>query len=132
MRSAGWQTALPFYDDSFDFVRIAHVGLGVPEHMWAQLVEEATRVLAPGCMLEIVDSNLSVVRSRPTATAMGEDGEVEADEDPFAMVDKCFEAVLEKRWVSERRSSLPSMPTVLVPPTRPGVSANDLATVQTR
>ena len=59
---------LPFPDDSFDFVRLASVSLGVPgellrwemcprrdaelsysEYSWLALVDEAVRVLRPGC-----------------------------------------------------------------------------------
>lgn len=37
----------PFEDNSFDFVRLAFLGMGVPEQAWGQLFEEATRVLKP-------------------------------------------------------------------------------------
>lgn len=39
---------LPFDDARFNLVRIANVSLGMPEHKWQDLIEEAVRVLAPG------------------------------------------------------------------------------------
>ncbi|ORY88741.1 hypothetical protein BCR35DRAFT_204518 [Leucosporidium creatinivorum] len=90
---------LPFDDDRFDFVRIANVGLGVPEHMWAQLIEEATRVLSPGCHLEVVEHNFAVLRKRPlikTPKAFS----VAYQEDPDAVIDECFDAVLEERFIN--------------------------------
>lgn len=46
---------LPFRTGAFDYVHMRFIGLGVPEHAWPQLLEEACRVLKSGGKLEIVD-----------------------------------------------------------------------------
>ncbi|KIY43978.1 hypothetical protein FISHEDRAFT_52130 [Fistulina hepatica ATCC 64428] len=43
---------LPFLDESFDYVRIMDIGLGVPED------EEVSRVMKPGAVIEVVEGNL--------------------------------------------------------------------------
>ena len=98
---------LPFDDGRFDFVRIASIGLGgVPEDLWAQLIEEAARVLTPGGHLEVFEHNFAVLRQRPPMQtpnplrAMPED-------DPDAVIDDCFDAVLEQRFINPRMSSTP-------------------------
>ncbi|KAI0091190.1 S-adenosyl-L-methionine-dependent methyltransferase [Irpex rosettiformis] len=49
---------LPFKANSFDFVRICCIGLGVPEDEWQTLLQEVTRVLKPGAFVEIVEEDL--------------------------------------------------------------------------
>ena len=46
---------LPFGTGAFDYVHMRLIGLGVPEHAWPHLLEEACRVLKSGGKLEIVD-----------------------------------------------------------------------------
>lgn len=46
---------LPFGTGAFDYVHMRFIGLGIPEHAWPQLIEEACRVLKRGGKLEIVD-----------------------------------------------------------------------------
>ncbi|ORX39928.1 hypothetical protein BD324DRAFT_648546 [Kockovaella imperatae] len=52
---ADFLTSLPYDAGVFDYVHIRFVGLGVPEPKWGDLLEEATRVLAKGGTLEIVE-----------------------------------------------------------------------------
>ncbi|KAF9052510.1 hypothetical protein BDZ89DRAFT_1005460 [Hymenopellis radicata] len=70
---------LPFPPDHFDFVRIARIGLGVPEDEWQYVLEEVARVMKPGAPLEILEEDLifpcsepirqkSPPRSRPSLT----------------------------------------------------------------
>lgn len=47
--------ALPFPDRTFEFVRMANLGLCIPLLKWEGVLKEAARVLAPGGRLELVD-----------------------------------------------------------------------------
>lgn len=58
--------ALPFDSESFDYVHMRFIGLGVPEAAWPRLLDEACRVLRVGGKLEIVDASL---QNSPTPTA---------------------------------------------------------------
>ncbi|KAF8907313.1 hypothetical protein CPB84DRAFT_302751 [Gymnopilus junonius] len=49
---------LPFESDYFDFVRIAGLGLAIPEDEWQTLLEEVHRVMRPGAVLEIIEEDL--------------------------------------------------------------------------
>ena len=50
---------LPFDDESFDFVHLRFVGLGIPETAWENLLEECARVLKKGTgILEVSTSYL--------------------------------------------------------------------------
>ncbi|EPQ52800.1 hypothetical protein GLOTRDRAFT_140421 [Gloeophyllum trabeum ATCC 11539] len=49
---------LPFPSAHFDFVRMASIGLGVPEDEWQDLLEEIYRILKPGAYLEVVEDDL--------------------------------------------------------------------------
>ncbi|KAK7050896.1 hypothetical protein VNI00_005008 [Paramarasmius palmivorus] len=49
---------LYFPPDYFDFVRIARIGLGVPEDEWQSVLEEVYRVMKPGAVLEIIEEDL--------------------------------------------------------------------------
>lgn len=49
---------LPFPDSSFDFVRFAHGGTGVPEVKWQEVIDETRRVAGKG-LVEIIDGSLS-------------------------------------------------------------------------
>ncbi|KAJ3572211.1 hypothetical protein NP233_g3236 [Leucocoprinus birnbaumii] len=50
---------LPFPDRSFDFVRMANLGLAIPHERWSFAVAEARRVLTAGGQLEIIDDEIS-------------------------------------------------------------------------
>ncbi|KAF7794797.1 hypothetical protein EIP86_005939 [Pleurotus ostreatoroseus] len=49
---------LPFDSDTFDFVRISGIGLGVPEDEWQDLFQEVSRIMKPGAVLEIMEEDL--------------------------------------------------------------------------
>ncbi|KAG7089484.1 hypothetical protein E1B28_011164 [Marasmius oreades] len=49
---------LHFPPDYFDLVRIARIGLGVPEDEWQFVLEEVLRVMKPGAVLEIIEEDL--------------------------------------------------------------------------
>ncbi|ESK94713.1 hypothetical protein Moror_14272 [Moniliophthora roreri MCA 2997] len=49
---------LHFPPDYFDLVRIARIGLGVPEDEWQFVLEEVSRVMKPGAVLEIIEEDL--------------------------------------------------------------------------
>jgi hypothetical protein len=49
---------LPFPDEHFDFVRMSNLGLAIPQHRWAHVLQEARRVLAFGGRLEVIDDEL--------------------------------------------------------------------------
>jgi SAM-dependent methyltransferase len=49
----------PFPDANFDMVRWSFLGDAMPESLWADLVEEATRVTAPDGIVEVRTSSLS-------------------------------------------------------------------------
>ncbi|TFK49957.1 hypothetical protein OE88DRAFT_298672 [Heliocybe sulcata] len=49
---------LPFPSAHFDYVRIAGVGLGVPEDEWQDLLEGIFRILQPGGHLEVIEDDL--------------------------------------------------------------------------
>ncbi|KAK2463439.1 hypothetical protein APHAL10511_004525 [Amanita phalloides] len=48
---------LPFLPDHFDFVHISWIGLGVPENEWQSLLEEVSRVMKPGAIIEIIEED---------------------------------------------------------------------------
>ncbi|KDR78877.1 hypothetical protein GALMADRAFT_244511 [Galerina marginata CBS 339.88] len=49
---------LPFSSNCFDFVRIAGLGLAIPEDEWQAVLEEVHRVMKPGAVLEIIEDDL--------------------------------------------------------------------------
>ncbi|KAI8058056.1 S-adenosyl-L-methionine-dependent methyltransferase [Syncephalis plumigaleata] len=49
---------LPFADESFDFVHMRDLGIGVPSDVWAKLLSELLRVTKPGGRVEICDSDM--------------------------------------------------------------------------
>ncbi|KAI0685514.1 hypothetical protein BC835DRAFT_1421158 [Cytidiella melzeri] len=63
--------SLPFKANSFDFVRICGVGLGVPEDEWQDLLQEVARVLKPGAFVEIVEEDLIFPASADTVKEIG-------------------------------------------------------------
>lgn len=56
---------LPFPPDHFDFVRVARIGLGVPEDEWQYVLEEVSRVMKPGAPIELLEEDLIFPCSRP-------------------------------------------------------------------
>ncbi|KAF5367526.1 hypothetical protein D9758_003609 [Tetrapyrgos nigripes] len=61
---------LPFPSSHFDFVRVARLGLAVPEDEWQFVLEEISRVMKSGAILEIIEEDLifpycQSARSRP-------------------------------------------------------------------
>lgn len=60
---------LPFGDAKFDYVRVGHLGAGVPEPKWTHVLDEAGRVLAPHGVLEIADADIVVDLRRVTASS---------------------------------------------------------------
>ncbi|KAF8964930.1 hypothetical protein BDZ97DRAFT_1814044 [Flammula alnicola] len=49
---------LPFPSNHFDCVRMAGLGLAIPEDEWQFVLEEIHRVMTPGAVLEIIEENL--------------------------------------------------------------------------
>ncbi|KIY67262.1 hypothetical protein CYLTODRAFT_422673 [Cylindrobasidium torrendii FP15055 ss-10] len=49
---------LPFPPDHFDFVRIARVGLAIPEDEWQYVLEEVARTMKLGAPVEILEEDL--------------------------------------------------------------------------
>jgi SAM-dependent methyltransferase len=60
---------LPYDSGVFDMVHIRFVGLGVPETHWAELLDEAVRVLRPGGVIEIVEMSCEPPPSAPASVA---------------------------------------------------------------
>ncbi|KAK0235952.1 hypothetical protein EDD85DRAFT_622006 [Armillaria nabsnona] len=56
---------LPFPPDHFDFVRVARIGLGVPEDEWQYVLEEVSRVMKPGAPIELLEEDLIFPCPRP-------------------------------------------------------------------
>ncbi|KAF7784174.1 hypothetical protein Agabi119p4_339 [Agaricus bisporus var. burnettii] len=50
--------SLPFPDQSFDFVRLADLGLAIPHEKWSFVISEARRVLTVGGQIEVIDDQL--------------------------------------------------------------------------
>jgi ubiquinone/menaquinone biosynthesis C-methylase UbiE len=50
---------LPFESDSFDFVHLRFVGLGIPETAWEGLLDECARVLKPNTGILEVSQRLT-------------------------------------------------------------------------
>lgn len=48
---------LPFPPSYFDFVRIANIGLGVPEDEWQSVFEEVFRIMKPGAVIEVTEED---------------------------------------------------------------------------
>ncbi|KAF9454137.1 hypothetical protein P691DRAFT_810855 [Macrolepiota fuliginosa MF-IS2] len=51
-------TKLPFEDDEFDHVHVSMIAKAVPENKWGNLLEEISRVLAPGGSCEVVEDDV--------------------------------------------------------------------------
>lgn len=49
---------LPFESGHFDFIRLCCLGMGVPEDEWQDLLQEVSRVLKPGGIVEIIEEDL--------------------------------------------------------------------------
>ncbi|KAF9485172.1 S-adenosyl-L-methionine-dependent methyltransferase [Pholiota conissans] len=49
---------LPFPGNHFDFVRMAGLGLAIPEDEWQSVLEEIHRVMKPKAVLEIIEEDL--------------------------------------------------------------------------
>ncbi|EIW69448.1 hypothetical protein TREMEDRAFT_62314 [Tremella mesenterica DSM 1558] len=64
---ANFLQCLPYDTGVFDMVHIRFIGLGVPEDKWADLLEEATRVLKPGGKLEIVEMSYTLSSAVPSS-----------------------------------------------------------------
>ncbi|KAF9073461.1 hypothetical protein BDP27DRAFT_1289309 [Rhodocollybia butyracea] len=69
---------LPFPSNQFDFVRMARIGLAVPEDEWQFVLEEVSRVMKPGAVLEIFEEDLifpycEAARRRPRPTPLAMD-----------------------------------------------------------
>ncbi|KAL1406898.1 hypothetical protein Q8F55_006310 [Vanrija albida] len=60
---------LPYEAGSFDMVHMRFLGLGVPETRWAELLDEAMRVLKPGGVLEIVEMSFEPPPTAPPSVA---------------------------------------------------------------
>ncbi|KAL0577129.1 hypothetical protein V5O48_004843 [Marasmius crinis-equi] len=78
---------LPFPPDHFDLVRIARIGLGVPEDEWQKVLEEVLRVMKPGAVLEILEEDLifpfaESSRPRPKPTPLTIDLPISSDSLP--------------------------------------------------
>ncbi|TFY53558.1 hypothetical protein EVJ58_g9389 [Rhodofomes roseus] len=56
--NADFLEPLPFRDGQFDFVRMSHIALAVPEDEWQYLFDECARILEPGGIIEIVEDDL--------------------------------------------------------------------------
>jgi hypothetical protein len=72
-RAEGWASLnrisremLPFETGTFDMVHLRFVELGVPEYKWGDLLEEASRVMKKGGMLEIVEVSYILPPSSPS------------------------------------------------------------------
>ncbi|GAA5875958.1 hypothetical protein JCM1840_006230 [Sporobolomyces johnsonii] len=93
---------LPFDDNAFDFVHIQYLNLGLPEPEWANLLEEAIRVLAPGCFIEVLESDFIVYRKPATARPSHDRAlSVSGDDGPYS-IEKMFEAILDDRFINPR------------------------------
>uniref|UniRef100_V5EMQ5 Methyltransferase domain-containing protein n=1 Tax=Kalmanozyma brasiliensis (strain GHG001) TaxID=1365824 RepID=V5EMQ5_KALBG len=68
---ANFLEPLPFPDASFDYVHIRFLLQGVPEDKWVDIFSEARRVLAPGGVLEILESNY-IFFGQPSLVDTGE------------------------------------------------------------
>ncbi|KAF4612428.1 hypothetical protein D9613_004190 [Agrocybe pediades] len=55
---ANFLTKLPFPSKSFEYIRMANLGLCVPNDMWDHLLTEVKRVLTKGGRLELVDDEM--------------------------------------------------------------------------
>ncbi|KAK7463533.1 hypothetical protein VKT23_006881 [Stygiomarasmius scandens] len=49
---------LPFPSDHFDLVRVSRLGLAIPEDEWQFVLEEISRVMKSGAVLEIIEEDL--------------------------------------------------------------------------
>jgi SAM-dependent methyltransferase len=49
---------LPFYDNSFDLVRMANLSLAIPYLSWPRVLSEVRRVLTQGGRLELIDDHI--------------------------------------------------------------------------
>ncbi|KAJ7492132.1 hypothetical protein FB451DRAFT_1501722 [Mycena latifolia] len=57
--------ALPFADGAFELVRMANLGLCVPNDSWVGLLREVWRVLTPGGRVELIDDQMGFTSSWP-------------------------------------------------------------------
>lgn len=103
---ANFLVSLPFDDDQFDYCRMAGVALGVPETKLADLLEEANRVLIPGALFEVIESDFAVLR--PAQKSPGRQGD---GTDVFDVAEEAVDAVLKRRFINTR--SLALLPSAL-------------------
>ncbi|GAA5918990.1 hypothetical protein JCM1841_002676 [Sporobolomyces salmonicolor] len=97
---------LPFDDNAFDYVHIQYLNLGLPEPEWATLLEEAVRVLAPGCFIEVLESDFVVYRKPATPRPSHDRApSLSGDEDLYS-IESMFEAVLDDRFINPRPLSI--------------------------
>ncbi|BGP01789.1 Proteophosphoglycan ppg4 [Rhodotorula toruloides ATCC 204091] len=116
---------LPFFDEEFDYVRIACVNSGTPEHRWDSLMEELRRVLAPGGHLELLDTVFSLYAPRPIPRVL-----------------HAFERIVRQRFITlDLRTTIPpalamnelrgisrfSMPILNAPSQRPGKDGHEMS-----
>lgn len=57
---------LPFPKDSFDYIRMANLSLGIPHDQWERIFHEVRRVLVPGGRLELIDDYIHFPYSKST------------------------------------------------------------------
>ncbi|KAM0752383.1 hypothetical protein T439DRAFT_206918 [Meredithblackwellia eburnea MCA 4105] len=152
---------LPFPNDTFDYVRLAHVSQGLPENELGAILDEVSRVLTSKGLIEILDSDLTVIRKHPALPpltpphSMSSIPHADPESDPFAVIDECFDAVTESRFINPHilgmipsslslnfrnvQSSgtleleMPALPptnTALAPPTIPVLTCNPYRSVE--
>ncbi|KAJ2964658.1 hypothetical protein NQZ79_g542 [Umbelopsis isabellina] len=56
---------LPFDDESFDFIFMRFIQMGIEEEQWDIVLEELVRVAKPGAYIELVESDLERYRVGP-------------------------------------------------------------------
>ncbi|KAF9267849.1 hypothetical protein L218DRAFT_894059 [Marasmius fiardii PR-910] len=97
---------LQFPPDHFDLVRIARIGLGVPEDEWQFVLEEILRVMKPGAVLEIIEEDLvfpcgEFSRPRPRPTPLNIDI-LTADSFPSGTVSGRSSLASSNPWISSQ------------------------------
>ncbi|KAM0752685.1 hypothetical protein T439DRAFT_378485 [Meredithblackwellia eburnea MCA 4105] len=103
------KTGLPFDDGRFNYVRLGGLALGMPEHTWNGLLEEVSRVLVPGGIVEVAELDFHLI-FKPIGGKVSPSVEMEARQ----TLKDAIDAVFARRFINNATLS----------PIRPALAIN--------
>ncbi|KAI9313900.1 S-adenosyl-L-methionine-dependent methyltransferase [Dichotomocladium elegans] len=64
---------LPFEDESFDYVFMRFIGLGIQREQWTGVLRDLVRVLKPGGWIELAETDAELYRAGPRTREMNQE-----------------------------------------------------------